>query len=154
MKTAETTLLDYSEKITRENIELPVVEFRTGNTLVIDKERNELRLLNRDQKVQLIISVNNDELMLTINAQQLNINAANEINLSAKKINIEAAEQVNIKSGGNLVQQIEKDSLTEVGGNNKMIAAVQKITASLGNIELKANDDVRLNGERVKLNCD
>ena len=32
-------------------------------------------------------------------------------------------------------------------------ARAQAITARLGDVSVKANDDVRLNGERVRLNC-
>lgn len=154
MKTYFQSGNNFTEKVIEKEIELPSVKFKTGNILIIDKELGELRLLGKNQTVQLVISVNEDALVLNINALVLNINASDELNFSGKKINIDAVEQLSIKSGGNFVQQIDKDSLTEVGGINKMIAQIQKITANLGNVELKANDDVRLNGERVKLNCD
>jgi hypothetical protein len=32
-------------------------------------------------------------------------------------------------------------------------ARIQNITAVLGNVNVKANDDVRMNGERVRMNC-
>ena len=35
--------------------------------------------------------------------------------------------------------------------DNAMKSAV---TADLGNVNVKANDDVRINGERVRVNCD
>ncbi len=51
------------------------------------------------------------------------------------------------------MQEVGGDCITNVDGINENHAKIQKITAELGNVELKANDDVRLNGERVKINC-
>lgn len=130
------------------------IELKTGNGINIDTHKEEVRILDKNMNVQLVITIKESGLVIDINAAQLNINAAEELNLSGKKINIKATDQLNIKSAGNLVQQIDKDSLTEVGGTNKMLAAVQKITATLGEVVVKANDDIKLNGERVKLNCD
>ena len=142
------------EKYTNLNIEQPVIKFATGNTLIIDKESGELKLMSREDVLQLTIHIKGDGLTLDINATQLNITAAEELNLSSKKINIDGSELVKIKSGGNLVTEVKKDSLTEVAGSNKNIAQVHKIAATLGNVDIKANDHIRLNGESVLLNCD
>jgi len=131
-----------------------VIKFPGGNILQVDKAANELKLFGKDLSLQLTISIKEEGLVVDVNAAQLNIHASDELRLSSKKINIEATEQLNIKTAGNLVQQVGKDSLTETAGTNKNIARVQKVTASLGNVEIKANDDVRLEGESVKLNCD
>lgn len=130
------------------------IEFKTGNGINIDTHKEQIRILDKNKQVQLTITLQEQGLVIDINAAQLNINAAEELNLTGKKINIKATDQLNIKSAGNMVQQIDKDALFEIGGTNKMIAAVQKITATLGEVVLKANDDIKLNGERVKLNCD
>lgn len=135
--------------------EMPfTIRLAGGNKLTIDDQNGELRLKNKNNELQLTILIRSDGLVVNVNATQLNVNATEQLTLSSKKINIEAAEQLNLSSSGNFVQQVDKDALTEVGGANKSIALVQKITATLGNIELKANDDVKLDGERVRLNCD
>lgn len=131
-----------------------VIRFSSGNSLLIDKIKNEIKLINNEDVIQLTIRINSEGLSVNINAKELTINASESLNLSSKKISLNATEQINIKTGGNLVQEVKKDFLSEVGGTNKLIAQVQKIIATLGNAEIKANDDVRLDGERVKLNCD
>lgn len=130
------------------------IQFAKGNTLVVDETRSELRLMDGQQNLQLTIRINDAGLELDVNARKLNIHAGQELNLSADKINIDAASQLNLRSAGNMVQQVEKDFLTETGGVNKNIAKVQKLTASLGDVELKANDNIKLDGERVLLNCE
>lgn len=142
------------EKSSIDNDFTQSVKFSLGNTLVVDRENNEIRLFNIKEELQLSIKLTTEGLLVNVNAKELNISAAESLNLSSKKININATEQINIKTAGNFVQEVNKDFLSEVGGTNKLIAQVQKITATLGNVNIKANDDVRLDGERVKLNCD
>lgn len=133
---------------------LPQIEFPSGEILIIDRQHGELRLLQRDLSVALSISVTEQGLVLNLNALQLNIRALEQLNLSAAKVNIEATEEISLKTGGDFVQTVDKNSHTKVSGDHYHIARVQNIRAELGNVNINANDDVRLNGERVKLNCD
>lgn len=137
-----------------ENKTIPEIAFSTGDRVFIDTAKEQLELVDKNGMLQLTISIKEKGLVIQVNASSIQLNAAEELNLSGKKINITAAEQLNIKTKGNLVQQVDKDALMEVGGTNKMLAMVQKITATLGDVTIKANDDVKLNGERVKMNCD
>ena len=41
----------------------------------------------------------------------------------------------------------------EAVGDVKSAGRSQEIVADLGDVRVKANDDVRLNGERVRCNC-
>ena len=134
------------------NKDLSTFTFSNGNQLWADLYGNKIKILAPTGEVQLVINLTPTGLALDINAKEININADEALNLSSKKINLVAAEKINIESNGNLIQQVKKDCLTEVEGTHKLIAQVQKITAILGNVEIKANDDVRINGERVKLN--
>ena len=150
MKTANNEADHYKTK----SADISSIKFSSGNTLLIDREKGELTLLGKTQNIQLVISMTDDSLVVNLNARQLNINASEELNFSAKKINIEAEEQLNIRSGGDLIQRVGNNQVTEVKGVNKTVAQIQKMVASLGNVEIKANDDVRLDGERVLFNCD
>ncbi len=134
--------------------EMPVIKFKTGDRLTIDLINDEIKLISIDEILQLRIKIEKNGLSVNINASQLNIIGTDKLTLSSKKINLEASEQIDIKSGGNLIQQIGKDCLTQIGGSNKSSAQMQKLSATLGSVEIKANDDVRLDGERIKLNCD
>ena len=130
------------------------IKLSYGNSLIIDNITNEVVVLTSRNEIQLRIQSTKDGLIVNLSAEKLQIQAAEEINFTSKKISIEATEQIKIKSRGNLISEVGKDALTEVGGTNKSKAAIQKIAASLGNIELKANDYVKLDGESVLLNCE
>lgn len=131
-----------------------IIKFSFGTSMIIDRINNEVSLLNNTNELQLSIKVTSEGLMVIVNAAKLSIEATEELNLVSKKINIEASQQLKLKSDGNLIEQVKKDLLSEVGGTNKQIAKVQKIKASLGNVEIKANDYVKLDGESVLLNCE
>lgn len=129
-------------------------DFSTGNKLFVNRHTNEVRLFDKNNEIQLSINITSNGLSVSMNAKELSIHAEELLSLSSRRINIAATDQLSICTEGHLVQKVEKDSLTEIGGTNKLLAQVQKITATLGNVEIKANDDVRLDGERVKLNCE
>lgn len=144
----------YNEHLNEKKSDLMRMEFETGNILVADRYKGLIIVCDKSEAVQIAIQIQDGGLEISLNASKLNITSSDELVLSSKKIEIKASEELSIKTSGNFIQQIGKDILTEVQGTNKMIAETHKITADLGNVEIVANDDVCLNGERVKFNCD
>lgn len=148
-------------KETIDTLEIPedekgitAVNLMSNHTLIIDNNSNELKLVNNKNILKLTIRFQGDKMEVDIHADKLNLVTAEEINLNSKKITVNASDQLTLRSAGHFVQEVQKDALTEIGGINKLIAQVQKITANLGNVEIKANDDVKLDGESIKLNCE
>ncbi|MBS1549766.1 MAG: hypothetical protein JSS94_07875 [Bacteroidetes bacterium] len=148
----EITSSHKTDELVDEREPVTVLVFPQGNKLKANTRLNEILLLNSREEIQLSIQITDGGLIVNVNAKELNIQASDQLRLSSKKIHIAASEQLKLSTDGNMLQQVNGDCLTEVEGTQKLIAQVQKITASLGNVEIKANDDVRLNGERVKLN--
>jgi hypothetical protein len=75
----------------------------------------------------------------------LKIEASGELELAGRRVAIRGEAGVTIESGG--------DAAISVAGDLSSSARVQNIRARLGNVNVKANDDVRLRGERIRLNC-
>lgn len=75
----------------------------------------------------------------------LEIEASGELALTGERVAIRGKRGVSIESEG--------DAAIEVAGDLTSTARVQNIRARLGNVNVKANDDVRLRGERIRLNC-
>jgi hypothetical protein len=65
--------------------------------------------------------------------------------IDAEQVTLHGRQGVAISSGG--------DAWIQVEGDLHSNARIQNITADLGNVNVKANDDVKINGERVKVNC-
>ncbi len=146
--------IETPDRATDEQREILSIKFPAGNTLIVDKLSGELKLVSKQRITQLVIRIKDEGLEVDIDATQLNIHATEELTLSSKRVNVAASEHLNIETPGNLVMDVGKDCLTQVAGTNKNVAQTQRIVADLGNVELKANDDIRLDGERVLLNCD
>jgi hypothetical protein len=65
--------------------------------------------------------------------------------VEADRLDLRGREGVVIRSGGDLTLQADGD-LTSA-------ASIQNLTAVRGNVNVRANDDVKLNGECIRLNC-
>jgi uncharacterized protein (DUF2345 family) len=75
----------------------------------------------------------------------LAIQTQGDIAVSGRQIALHGRESVSISTGGDLDLHAERDLHST--------ARIQNLTAELGNVNLKANDDVRIDGERVLVNC-
>jgi hypothetical protein len=154
MKTLEKSGGAYSDSVTERQHEKTFLKMDWGNYLVLDKDRQEIKLIDKNNATQLTISIRSEGLSLQINANEININAVNRLNFYGKEVNIEASDAIRIKTDGDLIHEIGNDSTATIGGTNNNKAQSHMITAELGNVEIKANDDVRLDGERVLFNCE
>ncbi|WP_394851108.1 hypothetical protein [Pendulispora rubella] len=75
----------------------------------------------------------------------LSIAVAGDLSFAANRIAMHAKDGVAISTGGDATIRCEGDLVTD--------AREQRIHARLGEVRVEANDDVRLLGERIKLNC-
>jgi hypothetical protein len=75
----------------------------------------------------------------------LQIRAEGIVGIEGQRVGIVGREGVAIESGG--------DACIRVAGELRSEAEAHSIRARLGDVEVKANDDVRLRAERIRLNC-
>lgn len=104
-----------------------------------------LELFGRDGKVVLAIEVRETGPVLRFEGAGLTLKAAGELVLDARKLTLRSEEALSLSTGGDL------DLVA--AGDLRSTARVQTITAELGDVRLEANDDVRIDGERVLVNC-
>lgn len=125
-----------------------------GFKLLVSKNARHLEIKGDDNQSCIQINILNEGLEISCESSSLKLSATDSVKIAAKNIELDASEKLTIHSGGNLVTQVEKDALLEVGGHNKTIAEEQSLVSRLGDFRIKANDDVKVDGERVKLNCE
>ncbi len=106
---------------------------------------NVLEIVGADGRVTLSVRVTPAGPVLELEGCGLLIRATGDLAVQAERVAIHGREEVCITSGG--------DATIGVAGDLATTARIQNITAVLGNVNVKANDDVRLNGERVLVNC-
>ncbi len=118
-----------------------------GQRLVVEQQNasNVLKLIAADGRLCLSIRITPDGPILMCEGGNLAIESTGVLSLAAERVAIHAREGMSLTTDGDMYFKSEGDSHSE--------ARTQHVTACLGNVNLKANDDIRLNGERVMVNC-
>lgn len=83
--------------------------------------------------------------VLRFEGASLVLQAAGELAIEAESLRLHGRGGVALTTDGDLALKAAGDLNSE--------ARIQNVTAALGNVNVRANDDVRLNGERVMVNC-
>ena len=130
-----------------EVIETQTVELVADQRLLIEyyHHSNLLNIVGADGQVSLSIHVTEDGPVMRIRGNTLTIQTEGNLSIDAKKVSIHSREGTSLTTGGNFEIQAVGDIHSK--------ARIQTITADLGNVDIKANDDVKMEGERIRLNC-
>lgn len=130
-----------------ESMEKQSLALMGGQRLIVENEasHNLLRIVSPEGMVSLSIRVTPAGPILHFGGTGLMIQADGDLAVKANRIALHGNEGVAITSGG--------DAFIDVAGDLHSKARIQNITADLGNVNVKANDDVKINGERVLVNC-
>ena len=109
-----------------------------NNTLVVEPgaDGSVLRLVAADGKQTLALRITAAGMELEF-VGGLSLRTDGDLAFNARRIDLQATEGMSLTTAGDL---------TTTG-------RTQTIVADLGDVKLKANDDVKINGERVLVNC-
>jgi hypothetical protein len=109
------------------------------------ENENELCLTDNTGKRVLSIKITESGPILNLDTQSLTIRIQGELTLEAEHLKLHGHRALSLSSGGDLKIQ----ALGDVSNSGR----AQRIEAQRGNVDLKANDDVTLDGLRIRLNC-
>ena len=104
-----------------------------------------LELIGRDGRLVLAIEISERGPVLRFEGPALTLRASGELALEARTLTLRADESLALVSGG--------DMHLVAAGDLHSSARIQTIKAELGDVQIEANDDVRIDGERVLVNC-
>ena len=104
-----------------------------------------LRIVGADGGVSLTVTVTPEGPVLRFDGMGLRLEATGDLALAARRIALHGEDGVAITTGG--------DALLSAAGTLTTEGRVQVITAVRGDVSVHANDDVKLEGERIRLNC-
>ena len=125
------------------------VPLRFGGQLAVEGQNQEggeqIILRAPDGEVQLKITVTEDGPLLHFRAAALQLESEGALRVDC--------EDLEIRARGNIDQQANGDLVQLAKGDLNIRADRCHMSARRGDVRVWANDDVRLNGERVKLNC-
>lgn len=117
-----------------------------GYEVLVVPKSNQLFVSDPTGGIALQITMTDQGPLLQLSSAILNIEATQKLSLSADEVDIHAVKQLNLRSDGAMSETI--------AGDKSSTAEAYDHTARLGDFQVKANDDIKLNGERVKLNCE
>lgn len=139
-------------------LEKPIYErpLKKGHSLAIlqNEEADVVQVRNAQGITLFTIEVSEQGTNLIVSAENIQVNAKKNLSFTAENVSIKSRNETTMECGGNLVHKIMGNATTNIDGDNVQEAKAHLIKANLGDVKIKANDDVKLNGERVKLNCD
>ncbi len=129
-------------------------ELKHGHQLVIEDHENSeaIKLTNSFGRALFSITFSEDGTTLNVAAENIHFAAAKNIKISAENVDIESRNDTKISSQGDYKNYTKGDTMMLSEGEKLDIAKIQTIKSDLGNVDIVANDDVTLKGERVKLN--
>ncbi|WP_437295962.1 hypothetical protein [Sorangium sp. So ce426] len=108
-------------------------------------EGDVVRFLSPSGAVTLSVSLTEDGPVLRFEGASLVLQAAGSLAIEAEKLQLHGRAGVSLSTDGDLTLQATGDLHSE--------ARIQNVTATLGDVNVRANDDVKLSGERVRVNC-
>ncbi len=131
----------------RDRAEVPAIELAGRHR--VDIRRGDgvdaLELVAHDGKILLSIEISERGPVLRFDGPALTIRARAAPARDAQNLPLRPEISLTLTPGGDLEFSAPPDL--------RSTARQQKITAELGDVRVEANDDVRLDGERVLVNC-
>lgn len=103
-----------------------------------------IRVMAPDGRICLKMTLTPDGPLLELSGVSLAVSAQRDIQIRCESLGIHTQTALTLSSGGDL------DLVAR--GELRSEAVAQYHHATLGDIEMNANDDVMLNGERIRLN--
>lgn len=111
-----------------------------AHTLRLERssEGDLVRIFGADGGAALTVHVSARGLEVKLEGVSLTLQTTGDLTLDAERLRLRGRDAVDIETDGAL----------------SLEAREQTIAATLGSVTVRANDDVALNGERIRLNCD
>jgi hypothetical protein len=104
-----------------------------------------LELLDPQGQPTITIRVSSAGAVVELGARSVTLNVQGDLGIAADNIALHARQSLSLSSA--------KDMSVNAGETLRQQAKRQAITSTLGDIDIRANDDVKVDGERIRMNC-
>jgi hypothetical protein len=136
--------------------ERPALVLPSGRAIEVESQGDGdvIRFLARGGACMLTVRLTDEGPVLRVEGASLEIAASKKLSLECEDLSIAARNSAAIAVGGDLEERVAGSVQRVAAGVARTAARRVDIEASPGGIDLRANDDVRVTGERVMLNSD
>lgn len=128
----------------------------SGRIIEADVEgegRDRLTIRGASGEVELQICMTERGPLLRFRAADVELETARDVKINCENFEVHAEKDIVQTSGGHLRQRIGGQADVKVRGRMTLAARESRLQAKRGNVQIEANDDVEVLGERIKLNC-
>lgn len=133
-----------------------VIELTGSQKLVVQRSRRRppalasdpedlVRLLNAEGATALTIRVGPEGAVIELGGGPVALNVEGELAISSRRLLLHGREEVSISSEADIRVEARETALLQ--------AKRQEIIATRGNLKAYANDDILIDGERIRMNC-
>jgi uncharacterized protein (DUF2345 family) len=114
----------------------PALALPSGRSISVESATEHLTVRGPTGEVELRVCFTSEGPVLTFAAAAIRLESSGEVSVACERFTVEAREDLALEAGGALRAE----------GHHV------DITASRGDVRVQANDDVRVTGERIRLN--
>lgn len=132
------------------------IKLSGGRLLKLDSHEalgDRITLWNPEGKIELQIIISEKGPILQFQTADLHIHSKGRIQLECEDFQVHAHHEIKQISEGNFYQQVAGNTDIEVKGDFRTEARICSLSATRGNINFNANDDIKMKSERILLNC-
>ncbi len=115
--------------------------------------RDRLTIRSATGEVELQICLTEKGPLLRFRAADVELEATRDVKVHCEEFHVKAQKHIIQETGGDLRQRIGGQADVKVRGRMTLAGREARLLAKRGNVQIEANDDVEVVGERIKLNC-
>lgn len=128
-------------------------EFTSGRRVSLEEgAEDRVTVTNPEGQVELSVRFTAAGPVLTFGAAAIDLKTKGRINLDCGKLNIRSRHGIEMETGGDLIQKVDGRHALLVERGSTTEAYAVEIRSTHGDVRVKANDDARIDAERVLLN--
>lgn len=133
-----------------------VVRLASGRSVVVTEAGGEERLEVRAASGDLVVAVRLTDAgpVFSMSGASIEIAASKRLSLRGETVELAARGDLTLDAGADLHERVAGAAIREIAGLDRTKAAEMEVDVHPGGISLRANDDVDIVGERVRLNSD
>lgn len=150
---AQESAIERIESLTEMPTRAAVVDLPSGRAVTVEGgAADRITVRNPQGLVELSIRFTAEGPVLSFAAAAIDLKSEGAIRVDCERLELRARKELTVSSEGDLRETVAGQKVSEVGGRASLEAHDVRIQARLGDVAVRANDDVRLDGERVLLN--
>ena len=118
---------------------------RTEHPLEAFRRQDMLEVIGREGRPTLVIRVGPEGATVELAGGPVALKVDGDLRIEAERLQLHARDRLSLTSGG--------DAELAVAETLTTVAKRQSVTSTRGDFRILANDDVRMDGERIRMNC-